>query len=180
MAAEHRLLLDELHGVTTAVDVDLWRHLAQMDLTATITGEVRREHEPMQWALTDPRAAQVSGRADFLWVRLLDVERALPERAYEHDGDVVIEVIDRLGDRDGPAAGRFRLVVTDGAATCTRTTDAADLTLEAAALGAAYLGGTRLLEATSAGGATEHRAGALREADRLFRTADEPWCSTWF
>ena len=29
-------------------------------------------------------------------------------------------------------------------------------------------------------GADEHRPGALAEADALFRTADEPWCSTFF
>jgi hypothetical protein len=42
------------------------------------------------------------------------------------------------------------------------------------------LGGTRLVDATRAGGATEHRAGALAEADLLLRTADAPWCSTFF
>ena len=87
MRPEHRMLLDELHGATPEAELDLWRHLAQMDLTASIQAEVRREHEPMQWALADPRAAQVSGRADFLWVRLLDIERALEARTYERDGD---------------------------------------------------------------------------------------------
>jgi hypothetical protein len=31
-----------------------------------------------------------------------------------------------------------------------------------------------------AGGATEHKPCVLRAADALFRTADDPWCSTWF
>ena len=55
-----------------------------------------------------------------------------------------------------------------------------DLTLDVSALGAAYLGGTRLRDAVLATGADEHRDGALAEADRLLRTADEPWCSTFF
>jgi predicted acetyltransferase len=180
MSPEHKMILDELHAVTTEAEVDLWRHLAQMDLTATIQADVRREHEPMQWALADARAAQVSGRADFLWLRILDVERALAARTYERDADLVIEVVDRLGDRDGPAAGRFRLAASGGSATCARTDAQPGLTLDAKALGAIYLGGTRLVDVTRAGGATEHRAGVLAEVDRLFRTADEPWCSTWF
>ncbi len=180
MFPEHRMVLDELHGVTPEVDIDLWRHLAQMDLTATIQAEVRREREPMQWALSDPRTAQVSGRSDFLWVRILDVPRALSERAYERDGELVLEVIDRLGDRDGPAAGRYRLAVAAGTATCEPTKGKPDLTVDVRALSAALLGGTRLIDATRAGGATEHRPGVLAEADRLFRTADDPWCSTWF
>lgn len=180
MRPEHRMLLDELHGATPEAELDLWRHLGQMDLTATIQAEVRREHEPMQWVLGDPRAAQVSGRADFLWLRLLDIERALGARAYEAEGSLVLEVVDELGGRQGPAAGRYRLDVRGGTATCARTTADADLTIDVRALGAAYLGGTRLVNASRTGTTTEHRAGALRDADRLFRTADEPWCSTWF
>jgi Predicted acetyltransferase involved in intracellular survival and related acetyltransferases len=180
MLPNHRLIVDELHGVTAGAEIDLWRHLAQMDLTASIQAETRREHEPMQWALADARAAQVTGRADFLWVRVLDVERALGERSYQHDGALVLEVEDQLGGKPGPAAGRYRLEARDGAATCARTTASADLTLDVRAIGAALLGGTSLIDATRAGGATEHRPGALADADRLFSTTAEPWCSTWF
>lgn len=180
MLPEHKMLVDELHGATQAADLDLWRHLAQMDLTATIHAEVRREREPMQWALSDPRTAQVSGRSDFLWLRILDVPRALAERTYERDGELVLEVVDRLGERDGPAAGRYRLSATAGTATCERTSAKPDLTVDVRALSAALLGGTRLVDATRASGATQHRSGVLEEADRLFRTADDPWCSTWF
>ena len=34
--------------------------------------------------------------------------------------------------------------------------------------------------AARAGVVEEHRSGALADADALFRTADEPWCSTFF
>jgi predicted acetyltransferase len=180
MRPEHKMLVDELHGATAEAELDLWRHLAQMDLTATITAEVRREHEPMQWVLANPRAAQVTGRADFLWLRLLDIEQALAARTYEHDGDLILEITDVLDGKPGPAAGTYRLSVQGRTATCSRTDANADLTIDVRALGAAYLGGTRLADAARAGGTTEHRAGALSDADRLFRTADEPWCSTWF
>jgi predicted acetyltransferase len=180
MLPDHKMIVDELHGVTAAVDVDLWRHLAQMDLTASIQAEVRREHEPLQWALADARVAQVSGRSDFLWVRILDVGRALEARRYERDGVLVLEILDELAGEPGPAGGRYRLEVDGGTATCIRTDAAPELTIDVRTLGAAYLGGTRLAEAAHGDGATEHRNGALVDADRLFRTSDEPWCSTWF
>lgn len=180
MRPEHKLLVDELHATNAAAEIDLWRHLAQMDLTASIHAEVRREHEPMQWALADPRNAMIAERADFLWVRILDVERALASRAYDTDGDVVLEVSDPLADGDGPAAGRYRLTARGGAATCARTDEEPDLTVDVSALSAALLGGTRLVDATRGGGAVEHRAGTLADVDRLLLTAEPPWCSTWF
>jgi len=168
------MLLDELHGVDLA---------AEIDLTATIRADTRREREPLPWYLTDARAARVTGLSDMLWVRLLDVERVLRERRYERDGDLVVQVVDRPDGPDGtpgPADGRYRLVVRDGAGTCRRTHEPAAVSIDVRALGAASLGGTRLADATRARGATEHRPGALAEADLLLRTADAPWCTTWF
>jgi predicted acetyltransferase len=177
---QHTMLVDELHGVTVAAEVDLWRHLCQMDLTAVIKAENRRAQEPLTWFLADARAARPGGAAEFLWLRPIDVPRLLAARRYDRDAHLVLEVIDDVAGRPGPAAGRYRLEVAGGEATCETTDAEPDLTLQARHLGAAVLGGTSLRDATRAGGATGLRAGALREADLLFRTADPPWCSTWF
>jgi predicted acetyltransferase len=177
---DHAMLVDELHGVTTSAEVDLWRFLAQMDLTGVIKAENRRAQEPLTWYLADARAARPNGPSEFLWVRPLDVPRLLSARGYDRDTALVLEVTDVVDGRPGPAAGRYRLVVRDGVPTCEPTDAAADLTIEARRLGAASLGGTRLIDAVRACGATEHRPNALREADVLFRAADPPWCSTWF
>jgi predicted acetyltransferase len=75
---------------------------------------------------------------------------------------------------------RVRLEAGTNGARCTPTDAQPDLTIDIAALGAIYLGGTRLRDAVLATGYDEHRAGALLEAERLFRTAAEPWCSTFF
>jgi len=177
---EHAMLVDELHGVTAAAEVALWRFLAQMDLTGVIRAENRRAQEPLTWHLADARAARPSGPTEFLWVRPLDVPTLLAGRSYERDATLVLEITDGSDGRPGPAAGRYRLDVRDGAGACERTDADPDLTLEARHLGAACLGGTRLVDAARAGGATEHSAGALRTADALLRAAEPPWCSTWF
>ena len=174
------LVLDELHGVTVEAELELWRYLAQMDLTATIRADTRREREPLQWYLGDARAARPMNLTDFLWLRPLDVARLLGERAYDRDGALTVEVTDVVDGRPGPAAGRYRLDARAGAATCGRTDATPDLTIEARALGAAILGGTRLVDACRSTGAIEHRPGALLDADALLGTADAPWCSTWF
>jgi len=172
--------LDELHGVTVEAEVELWRYLAQFDLTATIKAETRREREPLQWYLSDGRAARTTGLTDFLWVRPLDVPRLLGERRYDRDGGLVLEVRDVVDGSDGPAAGRYRLDVRGGAAECERTGSKPDLTLDARTLGAVSLGGTRLIDASRAVDTVEARPGALAEASALLLADEPPWCSTWF
>ena len=167
----------ELVALTDAAYGDLVRFLLEMDLVATVKLVARRETERVRWLLPNARAARVTATGDALWVRLFDVPRALEARTYERTGRLVLEVVDE------DAWGGTRRYLLDAAAegaTCRPTDASPDLTLPVAALGGAYLGGTRLRDLVLALGADEHRPGALAEADALLRTADEPWCSTFF
>ena len=101
---------------------------------------------------------------------------ALTGRGYTSTGRVVLEVV----DPGGYAAGRFALEAGPDGAICRPTTSSADLTLPATALGAAYLGGTRLRTLAVAGLVDEHRAGAVDAADRLFAGDQVPFCPLHF
>jgi predicted acetyltransferase len=171
------LHVDELHALTEDAYLSLWRYLAAMDWVTTIKAAFRSPSEPLPWHLVNARIAIPSEIGDGIWVRLVDVQRALEARTYEHESRVVIEIIDAEA-----ADGRLRIELDAGpeGARCRTTTESADLTVTVAALDAAYLGGTRLRDAVIATGVDEHSTGALARADRLLRTADEPWCSTFF
>jgi predicted acetyltransferase len=171
------LIVDELHALTDEANVTLWRFLADVDWITSLKAERRSPADRLPWLLTNARAAVVSEVGDGLWVRLFDIPRALEARTYERTGSLVLEVHD--GDAD---TGRTRVHLDAGpdGATCRPSDQSPDLTIHVAALGAAYLGGTALRDAVIATGADEHRAGALAEAGRLFRTLDPPWCSTFF
>jgi predicted acetyltransferase len=169
--------VDELHALTDAAYVTLWRFLAESDWVASVTAERRGVGERLPWLLMNGRDIRQSDLADALWVRLLDVPRALEARTYEREASLVLEVVD-----SDAVGGRTRLQLDVGpeGSACRTTDRSPDLTLDVSALGAAYLGGTRLADAVLTLGSDEHRAGALAEADRLFKTVDEPWCSTFF
>ena len=171
-----RIKVNELHALTDEAYRALWRFLAETDLVSTVTAEGRSPAERLPWLLTNHRAAVVSDVGEGMWVRLFDVPRALEARTWEREGGVVLEVVD--DELDAPL--RLALETSADGATCRPTDRSPDLTLPVAALGAAYLGGTRLRDVVIGTGADEHRPGALAEADALFRTADEPWCSTFF
>jgi predicted acetyltransferase len=177
---DNNVVLDELHATSVEAEVAMWRYLASLDLVATVAADTRRADEPLAWYLEDGRAFRLRDMGEFLWVRLFDVPAALAGRGYERADRIVIEVVDRLGERNGPGAGRFELDASPDGATCRPTTRDPDVTLPVAALGAAYLGGSRLRDALRAGGGEESTTGALDRLDALLRTAAQPWCSTWF
>jgi predicted acetyltransferase len=171
------LHVDDLHALTDAAYRDLWRFLLEVDLVTTVKAEGRPPTQSLPWILTNARAAVLSEVGEGLWVKLLDLRRALEARTYERPGSIVLEVVD-----DEVPDGRTRVLLDAGpdGATCRPSRRSADLTVHVSALAAAYLGGSPLRDAVIAKGADEHRAGALTKADALMRTIDEPWCSTFF
>jgi predicted acetyltransferase len=159
-----------------AAEALLWHHLINLDLTASVRVEDRAADELLPLLLTDARHAQPSDRADFLWIRPLDVAAMLSARSYLASGRVVLEVVDAAG----LAGGRFALDGGPGDASCARTTASPDLTLTTAALGSAYLGGYGVRTLAAAGLVDEHSTSAVMRADAMFRSPVTPWCSTWF
>ena len=171
--------IDELHAVTGDAYEALWQFLMRMDLVTVIKAERRHPAERLPWLLTNARSVEIADVGDGLWLALLDVPRALAARTYAREGALVLEVIEGAGT---PTETRSRLQLKAGpdGATCKRTDRSADLTLDVSALSAAYLGGARLRDTVLARGCDEHRTGALAEADAMFATIDQPWCSTFF
>jgi predicted acetyltransferase len=170
----------ELVAADSAAGAALWRDLLSRDLAAEFVAAHRPADDPLLYQLTDPRRArpQVS---DGLWVRIIDLPRALAARAYSCAVDVVLEVTDSMLHGN---AGRWRLhAAAPGSAasvTCERTTDAASVALDIRELGAAYLGGTRLGALAAAGLVTEVQPGALAPLSAAMTWDPAPWCPVIF
>jgi len=164
-------------GATAAA---LWGDLFTRDLIGEVTAGQRPVDDPLLDMLADRRRARAY-LSDGLWIRLIDVPAALASRRYSCPADVVIEVTDDLLPAN---AGRWRLQCpgTDdaAAATCERTTAAADIQLPVAALGAGYLGGVRLGSLATAGLITEHTKGALAALSAAMYSDPAPWCPSKF
>jgi predicted acetyltransferase len=177
-----KLILDELHALTDEAYAALWQFLASIDWVSRIEAEKRHPAERLPWLLTNARAAAVTDVGDGMWLKLLDVPAALAARSWERAGTLILEVIDRdAGEADGTARRvRVALDASPDGATARATDAGPDLTIDGAALGAAYLGGTRLRNAVLGRGFDEHHAGALDEADALLATREPPWTSTFF
>jgi predicted acetyltransferase len=125
--------------------------------------------------LADPRRL-VRRPYDSMWVRVVDVPAALESRRYSSEGRVVFDVRDEFCDW---VAGRYELEGGPDGARCQRTDASADVTLSAAELGAAYLGGMRLSTMQAAGRVAGSRD-AVARADAMLRWDPVPWCPEVF
>jgi predicted acetyltransferase len=156
--------LVELVATTTRAYAALWRYLLSVDLIRTIRWDFASADEPLRLMVDEPRALGATA-TDGMWVRLVDLPRALSAREYAAPLDAVIAVDDPIFPGN---TGNWRITTTGGVGKCVATTDEPDLTCDLAALGAAYLGGTSLASLAAAGQVTEHRAGALADASTAF------------
>ncbi|AYC41235.1 GNAT family N-acetyltransferase [Streptomyces griseorubiginosus] len=165
------VVVSDLEALDPAGHGALWRFLFDLDLTSRIDIRRRPVDEAWQYLVSDIRRCSPLVR-DALHVRLVDVGAALEARTYQTPVDVVLEVEDAFCPWN---AGRWRLSGDAKGASCTRTTDPADLALSVRELGAAYLGGVSLASLAGAGLVRELRQGALAEASVGFGSVVAPW-----
>ncbi|NKE56085.1 GNAT family N-acetyltransferase [Lentzea sp. PSKA42] len=171
---------DELHVrelvcETEQAYVDLYRFLLDIDLATEISFYTAAD-DPIVHLVDNPRKV---GRdlGDALWLRLVDVDRALPLRHYSSDVDSVFDVEDSFCPWN---SGRWRFTVKGGEAVVARTEDPADVSLDVAALGSAFLGGVRLSVLKRAHRVVEHTPGHVDALTMAFLGTQEPHCPEVF
>ena len=71
----------------------LWKLIFATDLVTHVRASNRSTDEPLYHMLADPRRLQQT-RLDSLWVRLVDVPKALAGRRYSREGALTVAVHD--------------------------------------------------------------------------------------
>ena len=72
------LRVTEMAAADPDVEAVLWEHCFAVDLVTRVECWRRPEHDHLGWRLVDSRARQVTAVGDNHWIRVLDVEAALP------------------------------------------------------------------------------------------------------
>jgi predicted acetyltransferase len=176
------LTVRELMAADPAASAALCTDLLSRDLTSEFRLPRRPVDDPLLDQLADPRRARPRLN-DNLWVRIVDLPRALAGRRYSCPVDVILEVRDEILPAN---AGRWRLSTTAEApggglaAACVPASSPADLALDVTELGAAYLGGTRLGALAGSGLVTELRPDAARQLSAALAWDPAPWCPMVF
>lgn len=170
------LLVREIVATTARSERALWRYCLSMDLVHTVRGSNQRADHPLLLMLAEPaRLRLVLG--DGLWLRVVDVARALAARSYGASDRLVLELSDAF---QPDLAGRWLLDTTGDRPHVARTKDAANLALDANDLACLYLGQFSASQLAAAGRTTALTPGAHARADALFTTRPAPWSPTPF
>ena len=152
-----------------AVDRALWQALAATDLVERLTYGMSHPAEPLRAALADPWAVKQKDAGDAVWLRVLDLPRAVAGRGFEGDGEVVVSLTDALGY----CAGTWRLSVQGGHGTAVPSTSDAEVSLDVSTLARIWLGDRSASELAWAGlvrGSSEDVA----RLSRIFATVEPP------
>ncbi len=173
---EGELVVGEVRAATPAAYAALWRYLLSIDLVRTVTAPMASDDDPLRHLLADVRALHARP-VDALWVRLIDVGRALSARRYPAPLDMVFEVRDEFCPEN---TGRWHLWGHPAGAFCDRTDRDPDIVLGIEELSAAYLGGVSLASLQAAGRVHEVSPGAVVQASTGFGWPVSPWCPDEF
>ncbi len=140
-------------AATASAERRLFAVVSDLDLIVKVKARNIAPDAPLTLLVKDIRGAHFSVR-DNLWVRLLDLPKALAARGYGADVDVTIA----LTDKQLPANdGLWRLRIVGGNAIAAKGTGAeedgtgADVTMSIQELSAAYLGGVTFASLANAG-----------------------------
>lgn len=168
---ELKLSVVELIGSNLKGEKALWQYLFEIDLIKSIDAPYRPVDDPLVWWLKDPRKMRRQ-LSRGLWVRLVNVERALSSRRYSSPGRVSFRCIDSHYLWNDAV---FRLDVdSHGWGRCRKTEGKPEIEISARALSAAYLGGRSfcgLVQSSLVSGPEN----IVRKLDNMFRWDSLPW-----
>jgi predicted acetyltransferase len=164
----------ELVAADPEAEQALWQHVADIDLATTVTAWERPVDDALPWLVVD-RLRLHAAVGPPLYTRLLDVSRCLAARTTTGASTGVTLHVD---DASRDQTGTYRWDADRTGAACTRVDADAEVSLDAPALAALWLGGTSASVLLRARRLVEHTPGALARLDALV-AADAAPATPW-
>lgn len=171
-------------AVSDAAYASLWAFVGAVDLVERVRFGYSAQESPLPWLLTDPRRVRITGQSDGMWLRILDVTKALEARPYSVPGELTLAIHD---DMDY-AEGVFRLTSDGQNGTVERIAESsdsqagreADLRLAVPELGSLYLGGADPVVLARAGRIVKRSDAAAIRARALLALERAPYAPNDF
>ena len=168
--------VSELMSTSREAHAALFGYCFGIDLRSTVKAPNRPVDDALSWMLANPRGL-LRSLHDGMYLRLVEVAKALSARDYSIEGRLVLEVRDSFCSWN---EGRFELEAGPEGAECSPSSASPDVVLSASDLASVYLGTVPFTTLARAGRIEERTANALRRADAMFATERAPWCPYMF
>ena len=153
----------------------MWEWLKRHDLVGRVSYRTAAIDDPAPELFAEPRLLH-SADHEGIWLRVVDVESALKDRAYSNEGEVTIGLTD---DPLTPWNNRAIKLEASTEGAHVSSSQSAELNMSAKALASLY-SGFRTARQLRAWGLVEGRDDAVDTADRLFASSHAPHCPDHF
>lgn len=155
----------------------MWEMLRNFDLAATVIIDTAAIDDPAPHVLLDPRELNATHR-DWIFGRIIDIERALPARPYGADGRITFEVRDAMCPWN---QDRWTLETgSDGRASISRSKESPEMAMDVATLVQLMFGQISPTNAVRYGRAEATPGVRLDRWDATWRTEYAPYCPNMF
>ncbi len=171
-----RLTIRDLVWLTPAAYRATWNYIAKMDLVGSVVWRNIPADDPLPHLLLEPRMLRKTS-GDGLLARIVDVEKALPQRRYDEEGTLTFEVKDELCPWN---QGRWKLEASVDGSSVSSTKEVPQVTMPVSTLAMLMFGQLSASEAARMGRLDTNDSGALTTWDKVMHTRYRPACADSF
>ncbi|UCB43825.1 MAG: GNAT family N-acetyltransferase [Dehalococcoidales bacterium] len=171
-----RLTIRDLVWLTPAAYRAAWDYIANMDLVSNVAWYRVPSDDPLSHLLLEPRMLRKTS-GDGLLGRIIDVEKALPQRQYDEEGTLTFEISDELCPWN---QGRWKLEASTEGSSVSRTKEDPQVTMPVSTLAMLMFGQISTSEAAWMARLDVGDSSALPLWDKVMRTKYRPFCADGF
>lgn len=174
LGPNHEMIVHEAVAANPLDEAALMTWLCQVDLVGKVTAYWRPSDDPLRFCLVQPRYAEQK-MTEALYIRILDVPKAISARHYFADVDCVLRIHDEHFETN---SGTWRLSLRESGSQAERVADSTpiDATMDIRALAALWLGGYTVQPLAGAGLITFHNPDLFIPLTKAFHSPVAPWC----
>jgi predicted acetyltransferase len=171
-----RLTIRDLVWLTPAAYRAAWDYIANMDLVNNVKWSRVPTDDPLPHLLLEPRMLRRTS-GDGLLGRIIDVEKALPQRQYDEEGTLTFEISDDLCPWN---QGRWKLEASIEGSFISRANGNPQVTMPISTLAMLMFGQLSASQAARMARLDVGDNGALPLWDKVMRTKYRPFCADSF
>jgi len=171
-----RLTIRDLVWLNPAAYRAAWNYIANMDLVNHVHWGRAPSDDPLPHLLLEPRMLRKTS-GDGLLARIIDVEKALPQRHYDDEGTLTFEISDDLCPWN---QGRWRLETSTEGSSVNRTNEEPQVIMPISTLAMLMFGQISASEAARMARMDVGDDGILPLWDKVMRTKYRPFCADSF